>query len=81
MTEKELKLLGFDKVSIEDLDYENNYYYVLDIVNGLTFITNSKDQVEDDKWHVEIFNTEPTIRFKKFEEVQSLINKLKKSII
>jgi hypothetical protein len=81
MTEKELKLLGFDKESIEDLDYENNYYYVLDIVNGLTFITNSKDQVEDDKWHVEIFNTEPTIRFKKFEEVQSLINKLKKSII
>ena len=81
MTEKELKLLGFDKESIEDLDYENNYYYVLDVVNGLTFISCSKDQVEDDKWYVDIFNTEPTIRFKKFEEVQSLINKLKKSII
>jgi hypothetical protein len=54
---------------------------VLDVVDGLSFITQSNDDVKNNEWHVEIFNTDPYIRFHKFEEVQGLINKLTKAIV
>jgi len=83
MTEKELLILGFQKEILEDyVDEENpNYYYVLDIVDGLTFITSSRDEIKEDDWHVDIFNTEPTIRFHKMEKVQSLINTFQSAIV
>lgn len=83
MTEKELQNLGFTKETIIEFEGETNpdYYYVLDIVNGITFITSSNDQIKNDDWSVEFFNTEPVIRFNKMEEIQSLINKLTKAIV
>jgi len=81
MTEKEVQLLGFQKENLVDYDQEDSYYYVLDIVEGLTFITPTKDDIKNDEWYVEIFNTDPFIRFRKFEEVQVLINKLTKAIV
>ena len=81
MTEKEIQLLGFQKENLVDYDQEDSYYYVLDIVEGLTFITPTKDDIKNDEWYVEIFNTDPFIRFRKFEEVQVLINKLTKAIV
>ena len=83
MTEKELQNLGFSKETIIEFEGETNpdYYYVLDIVDGITLITSSNDQIKNNDWNVEFFNTEPVIRFHKMEEVQSLINKLTKAIV
>ena len=83
MTEKELTLLGLEKQEIEEYVGEENpdYYYTIKIVNGLDFITNTKQEFNDDDWYVEFFDTEPSIRFSKFEEVQSLFNLLNKKII
>ena len=39
MTERELQLLGFNKEEMKEHDEDDAYYYALDIVDGLTFIT------------------------------------------
>jgi hypothetical protein len=81
MTERELILLGFKSEEIKEHDEDDSYYYVLDIVDGLTFITPTNEEIKDDKWYVEVFNTDPQIRFTEFGEVQGLINQLTKAII
>jgi hypothetical protein len=81
MTERELTLLGFKSEEIKEHDEDDSYYYVLDIVDGLTFITPTNEEIKDDKWYVEVFNTDPQIRFTEFGEVQGLINQLTKAII
>jgi hypothetical protein len=59
MTEKEVQLLGFQKENTIGDDQDDSYYYVLDVVDGLSFITQSNDDVKNNEWHVEIFNTDP----------------------
>ena len=81
MTEKELYLLGFEKEEIKDYDDDDSYYYVLDIVDGLTFITPTNENLRDGNWYVEIFNTEPSIRFTEFGQLQGLINLLTSAIV
>jgi hypothetical protein len=81
MTERELILLGFKSEEIKEHDEDDSYYYVLDIVDGLTFITPTNEEIKDNKWYVEVFNTDPQIRFTEFGEVQGLINQLTKAII
>lgn len=81
MTEKEIQLLGFQKENLLEFDQDGSYYYVLDIVDGLTFITPANEDIKNDEWYVEVFNTDPYIRFHQFEEVQVLINKLTKAIV
>jgi hypothetical protein len=81
MTELELKLLGFQVEEIKEYDEDESYYYALDIVNGVTFITPTNEEIKNDEWYVEIFNTDPQIRFYNFGEVQGLINQLKNAIV
>jgi hypothetical protein len=81
MTEKEIQLLGFQKENLLEFDQDDSYYYVLDIVDGLTFITPTNEDIKNNEWYVEVFNTDPYIRFHQFEEVQVLINKLTKAIV
>jgi hypothetical protein len=81
MTERELILLGFKIEQIKDHDEDESYYYVLDIVDGLTFISPTNEEVKDDKWYVEFFNTDPLIRFHNFGEVQGLLNQLTRNIV
>jgi len=81
MTEREIQLLGFNKEEIKEHDEDESYYYALDIVDGLTFITKCQDEIKDDEWYVEVFNTDPNIRFYSFGEVQSLINLLTSRIV
>ena len=81
MTEKELFLLGFEKEEIKDYDDDDSYYYVLDVVDGLTFITPTNENFRDSNWYVEIFNTQPSIRFTEFGELQGIINQLTKAIV
>jgi hypothetical protein len=81
MTERELILLGFKSEEIKEHDEDDSYYYALDIVDGLTFITPTNDEIKNDEWYVEVFNTDPQIRFHNFGEVQGLINQLTKAIV
>ena len=81
MTERELILLGFKGEEIREHDEDESYYYVLDIVDGLTFISPTNEEIKDDKWYVDIFNTDPIIRFTEFGEMQALINQLTNKII
>lgn len=83
MTEKEIKLLEFE------LNYEDSggvdekyHYYTYTVAVGLQFISNACNEVgEDGQWYVEFFDSNPTIRFTEFGEVQALINLLEKRII
>ena len=81
MTEKQLELLGFTKENIFEYEGEtdHDYYYAYDVVDGVTFITPTSSEIQNDEWFVDFFNTDPIIRFYGFEEVQSLINKLTKA--
>lgn len=81
MTEKELQLLGFTKEFIREHDEDESYYYALDIVDGLTFITPTNEEIKDGNWNVDFFNTDPIIRFNDFGEVQGLINQLNNAVI
>ena len=83
MTEREVILLGLRSEIIEDYVGEENpdYYYGLDIVNGLTLITPSKNELKGEDWYVEIFNTDPSVRFYDFAITQGLINQLMKAVV
>jgi hypothetical protein len=81
MTERELILLGFHSEQIRDHEDDESYYYVLDIVDGLTFISPTNEEIKDGEWYVEIFNTDPQIRFHSFGEVQGLLNQLTRNIV
>jgi len=81
MTERELILLGFKSEEIKEYEEDDSYYYALDVVNGLTFITPTNEEIKDGKWYVEIFNTDPLIRFHEMGEIQALINLLTNRIV
>jgi hypothetical protein len=78
MTEKEIQLLGFEMQESTD-EFEPFYYYTYKIADGLEFISCANDEVsEDQEWYIDIFNTDPHIRFTEFGDVQGLINILEK---
>jgi len=81
MTEREIQLLGFEREDMNDGDY-SGYYYSYDIAHGFSFISNANDEIaEDGTWFVEIFNTEPQIRFDEFNELKALINLIEKRVV
>jgi|DEB0MinimDraft_10_1074344.scaffolds.fasta_scaffold135385_2 hypothetical protein len=82
MTEKEIQLLGFEKHVEEDTEHPF-YYYTLDIVTGLSFISNSSDEVKEDAfgWYIELFDTEPSIIYTNFGDAMGLINNLTRHIV
>tara|TARA_R110000868_G_scaffold32604_1_gene118626 strand:+ start:150 stop:407 length:258 start_codon:yes stop_codon:yes gene_type:complete len=83
MTEKDLLKLGFTKEdSSEFIDDEPDfYYYVKDITNGLTFITNGNDDMEGQDWYVEFFDTEVPIRYYDYSSVKMLLTLIEEGII
>ena len=79
MTEKEIQLLGFEREESSDGFDDPFYYYFYKIADGLEFISCSNDEVSKvEEWYVDIFNTDPHIRFTHFGDVQGLINILEK---
>ena len=75
MTEEQIRELGFEKQT-EEVVEDPFYYYTLDIVNGLAFITQADSEVENGEWIVEIFETTPAIKFKDVNSLTELINLL-----
>jgi UDP-glucose 4-epimerase len=72
MTEEQIILLGFEKQVEEEVE-NPFYYYTLDIVDGLSFITMASDEVKDGEWIVEVFNTSSHIKFKDASILSNLI--------
>ena len=72
MTEEQLRVLGF-KQEVETSE-PTFYYYTLDIVDGLSFISQANDEVENGEWIVEIFETTPAIKFKDAKKLSNLID-------
>jgi len=81
MTERELILLGFKSEEIKEYDEDDTYYYILDIVDGFSLITPTNDEIKNEEWFVEVFNTNPLIRFHKINEVETLVNIIKNAIV
>jgi len=81
MTEKQIQLLGFEK-QVDDGggSWDVYHYYTYTIAQGFEFISNASDEIkEGEEWFIEFFDSEPAIRFYKFEEVQALINMLERN--
>jgi hypothetical protein len=59
MTEQELVEFGFDKVEVSDDESQNGYdyyYYILDLLPGLSLISSANDESSDDEWKVYNFD-------------------------
>jgi hypothetical protein len=80
MTEREIILLGLKSELVKEHEDDETYYYVLDIVDGLTFITPTNEEIREDNWYIEFFNTDPSIRIYSFGEAQGLLNQLTRNI-
>jgi len=83
MSEKELLELGFTKEFSTDIieDEPDYYYYVKEITNGLTFITNGNSEMEGGDWYVEFFNTEIPVRYYEYSIVKALFMLIEEGII
>ena len=77
MKVEELIKLGFKKQIQEDVE-NPYYYYTLDITDGLSFITQANDEIENGEWFVDIFES-PGITFKDVKPLTELINLLNKN--
>jgi hypothetical protein len=59
MTEQELVDFGFDKVEVSDDESQNGYdyyYYILDLLPGLSLISSASDENLDGEWKVYNFD-------------------------
>lgn len=74
MKEQDIIDLGFTIQITEDF-----YYYTYDFARGFSLITQASDEVVDNGWFVEIFETNPMLRFTVKEHVESLINIMNKA--
>ena len=83
MSEKELLELGFTKEFGDDVieDEPDFYYYVKEITNGLTFITNDNSEMEGKEWYVEFFDTEVPIRYYESSTVKMLFMLIEEGIV
>lgn len=76
MKEQDLVDLEFTKEITEDF-----YYYTYDLASGFSLITQASDEVVDNKWFVEVFETDPTIRFTDKKPIETLIKIITKAKI
>ncbi len=77
MTENELKILEFEKITADE---EENlfYFYIYKITQGLELISCCQDELINHEWYVQIENSNPEIIFNNFGELQGIINTLEK---
>ena len=81
MTEEQIKMLGFETETDESDAATPFYYYILDVTSGLSFITQPSDEVENEEWVVEFFETEIPVRYYDYDKVRALIELIEEGII
>lgn len=79
MSEENLIKLGFEKQE-DTSGIKDFYYYTLTITKGLEFITQADDEVIDNQWIVEVFETETPIMYTDSVELEILITSLRKHL-
>ncbi len=83
MVEEDLVQLGFERVDVNEEEHGDKafHYYTYDIGNGvISLITQSNDEVENNNWHVEVFD-DTSIRFETIEDITKFIQVTEKNII
>jgi len=76
MTEQDLIDLKFKKeiVTKEQSGAPTDWhYYTYDFAKGFSLISQASDEVTDDNWFVEVFETDGKIKFTDLDFVQQLI--------
>ena len=81
MKEQDLVDLGFERTDVSEIESGGDpfHYYTLDFARGLSLISQASDEVIDNEWFVEFFETDPTIRFTVREHVEALIKIINKA--
>ena len=69
MKEQDIIDLGFTKEF-----GDNFYYYTYDLARGFGLITQASDEVVDNKWVVEVFETDEQITFTDVSKVRKLMD-------
>jgi hypothetical protein len=70
MKERDLESLGFEKEFTDD----NSHYYVCDVSDCVTLITNEcSDEVIDGEWSVSFFYSEKCVKYSTLEQVDNII--------
>lgn len=79
ITEKNLIDLGFirNDVTKEESGDDHDWHYYDFSVCQVDFITLGSNDINDDSWNVEFFNTFPPIKIKTLETLEDLIITLK----
>mgnify|MGYP000205998418 CR=1 FL=1 len=83
MVEEDLVQLGFERVDVNEEEHGDKafHYYTYDIGNGvISLITQSNDEVENNNWHVEVFD-DSSITFTTVEELVKFIAIVEKNTI
>ena len=79
ITEQDLIDFGFDRTDVppeESGDSFDWHYYTLTLCN-VEFITLGSNEIIDDTWNIEFFNSYPPIKIKDIETFKILYNTLK----
>ena len=84
MKEQDLIDLGFKKndVTAQESGEPNDwYYYVYEFTGGLSLLSHSNDEVQNNNWTVEFLETQDTIRFEYPKKLKQLITIIEEAII
>lgn len=84
MTEQDLIELGFNRndITAEESGYQNDwYYYTYDFGNHLSLISSDNEEAQTKGWSVEIFDTEPLVRFTEADKVFEFISIIKSAMV
>lgn len=78
MTEEQLIGLGFERVDISSEESGENayHYYTYELVNGFGLITPANDELENDKWFVEVFEF-PDLKLTEYDKLTTFMNSIK----
>jgi hypothetical protein len=78
MTEEQLIGLGFERVDVSSEESGENsyYYYAYELVNGFGLITPANDELENDKWFVEVFEF-PDLKLREYDKLITFMNSIK----
>jgi len=73
MKEQDLIDAGFTRRDVSKEESGNDkdfYYYVLDVVDGITLVSDSTEEIDDDNWTVDCFEVDKIL----IKDVESLTN-------